>query len=247
MSGGFTGWNTWWASPYYHLLHGARPEGSVFIRKLVEYLHLPAGARVLDIGCGRGGQPEHFVEAGSDVTGIAATEDLLAAWRGRKEEGTLPVYVHDLRLPFWVRYFDYGISLFDTFGDFDSDRENGNVLRTICHSLKKGGVLCLDYLNGAYEREHSVPREDRMIGGVEFAIRRAYEAGYFVSHIHVLDVVRLADFSCRERRRDYRRADFERMLFREGMRIEQVFGDYHFNAWDEHVSPRLILVARRMI
>lgn len=246
MSGTFTAWNAWWASPYYDLLYGARQDGSEFIRKLVQYLHPPAEARILDVGYGRGSHPESFGETGSEVTGIAVTAPLLESWKGKGEQERLQVYLHDLRLPFWVRYFDYGISLFDTFGCFDSDRENSNVLKTICHSLKKGGLLCLDYMNGAYEHRHPVPREDRMIGGVEFRIRRTYEAGYFVNHIDVLDVVRLVELSCQERRRDYRREDFERMLSREGMRIEQVFGDYHFNAWDEHVSPRLILVARRM-
>jgi len=240
-------WNDqWFSSPYYHLLEGERIEASLFIRKLVQYLHPHPGARILDVGCGRGSRPEEFAAPGYEVTGIAVTEGCLPVGMREPEQDALSCYVHDLRLPFWIRYFDYAVNLFDCFGHFGTDRENENVLKTMCHSLKKGGLLCLDCQNGVYEREHLVTREDRLIAGVEFSIERVYEQGIFLKRIQVLDVVHLADLKFAERTKDYRKQDLEQMLSAQGMRLEDTFGDYHFNVWDERLSPRLILVARRV-
>ena len=62
----------WFNSPYYHLLYFDRneTEARVFINRLLEYLHPPASASMLDIACGKGRHALAMAEKGFQVTGI---------------------------------------------------------------------------------------------------------------------------------------------------------------------------------
>jgi predicted xylose isomerase-like sugar epimerase len=44
----------------------------------------------------------------------------------------------------------------------------------------------------------------------------------------------------------FTKADFEAMFKKQGLQITEIFGDYHFNSFDEQRSPRLIIVATKL-
>jgi len=73
---------------------------------LTEWLrHLPADARLLDLGCGGGQDAGHLRQRGYRVVGLDRTSALLAA--GRCREPSLPLVLADLRqLPFQAMSFD---------------------------------------------------------------------------------------------------------------------------------------------
>jgi SAM-dependent methyltransferase len=238
----------WFNSPYYHLLYSNRDEreAASFIDKLVGYLRPSPGALMLDVACGRGRHAKYLADKGFNVTGIDLSEESIAAAR-RLENDHLSFFQHDMRLPFRINYFDVVFNFFTSFGYFETRHENDNALRTLANSLKPGGRLVLDYLNSAYVAAHLVENEVKETGQVVFDIHREMEDGKFLKKIHVLDKKQLLRATFTESVSAFRKTDFEQMFALQGLRITDVFGDYHFNIFDEEHSPRLILIAQKPI
>ena len=238
----------WFNSPYYHLLYSNRDEreAASFIDKLVGYLRPSPGALMLDVACGRGRHAKYLADKGFNVTGIDLSEESIAAAR-KLENDHLSFFQHDMRLPFRINYFDIVFNFFTSFGYFDTRHENDNALRTLANSLKPGGRLVLDYLNSAYVAAHLVENEVKETDHVVFDIHREMENGKFLKKIHILDKKQLLRATFTESVSAFRKKDFEEMFALQGLRITDVFGDYHFNIFDEEHSPRLILIAQKPI
>lgn len=100
--------------------------------------YLPAGASVLDAGCGTG-EPiaRRLVEAGFAVTGIDATPAFLAAARERLPQG---VFINgDLRGFDLARSFD-GVIAWHTLFHLSPDEQRASLPRLARH-CKTGGML----------------------------------------------------------------------------------------------------------
>jgi SAM-dependent methyltransferase len=238
----------WFNSPYYHLLYSNRDEreASSFIAKLVEYLRPAPGALMLDVACGRGRHAKFLADKGFNVTGIDLSEESIAAAR-KLENDHLSFFQHDMRLPFRINYFDLVFNFFTSFGYFETRHENDNALRTLANSLKPGGKLVLDYLNSVYAAARLVENEVKELDHVVFDIHREMAGGKFLKKIHILDKKQLLRATFTESVSAFRRKDFEEMFALQGLQITDVFGDYHFNIFDEEHSPRLILIAQKPI
>ena len=63
---------TWFDTPYYHLLYNNRndDEAQNFISNLVGFLKLPTSALVLDVACGKGRHSRYLAKLGYNTTGI---------------------------------------------------------------------------------------------------------------------------------------------------------------------------------
>lgn len=236
----------WFNSPYYHLLYNNRDEreAASFIDKLLDYLRPAPGALMLDVACGRGRHAKYLADKGFDVTGIDLSEESIAAAR-KMENDHLRFFQHDMRLPFMVNYYDVVFNFFTSFGYFETRRENDNALRTLKNALRPGGKVVLDYLNSVYVEQHLVPSEVKEINDVVFDIHREVRDKKFLKEINILDRKQLLRLSFTESVNAFRRADFEAMFARQGLQINDIFGDYHFNPYHEQHSTRLIIVATK--
>jgi SAM-dependent methyltransferase len=236
----------WFNSPYYHLLYSNRDEkeAASFIDKLVDYLHPRPGSSMLDVACGRGRHARYLADKGFNVTGIDLSEESIAAAR-KLENDHLSFFQHDMRLPFRINYFDVVFNFFTSFGYFETRHENDNALRTLANSLKPGGRLVLDYLNSVYVAAHLVVDEVKEKGDVVFDIRREMHNGKFQKEINILDKKQMLRSTYHESVSAFTRKDFEDMFAMQGLAITDIFGDYHFNAFDEQHSPRLIIIAQK--
>lgn len=234
----------WFNSPYYQLLYSQRDEkeAAAFIDKLLEYLHPAPGSAMLDAACGRGRHAKHLADKGYEVTGIDLSEESIRIAK-TLEKDNLSFFLHDMRLPFRINYFEIVFNFFTSFGYFDTQRENENALRTLGQALKPGGRLVLDYLNSTYVKQHLVKEEVKTVGEVVFAIQREVRDNNFIKRIELADQQQQRRQVFIERVKAYTRADFEQMFARQGLQIVDVFGDYHFNIFDEQLSPRLVLIA----
>ena len=145
----------WFNSPYYHLLYANRDEqeASSFIDALLAYLRPAPGCPMLDVACGRGRHSRYLESKGFEVTGIDLSPNSIR-YALQFETDRLHFYIHDMRLPFWIRYFDYAFNFFTSFGYFDTRREHDAAMRTMAQSLNGGGVLVIDYLNTRYWENH---------------------------------------------------------------------------------------------
>lgn len=236
----------WFNSPYYHLLYNNRDnaEAATFIDKLLNYLHPSANATMLDVACGTGRHSSYLAAKGYTVTGIDLSIRSINIAK-KLENDHLSFYQHDMRLPFRVNYFDFVFNFFTSFGYFDTERENENALRTMRNALKPGGCLVLDYLNSPYVKNNLVPFEVKETGDVVFDIVREVNDGKFQKQINILDRSRLYRTTFTENVSAFTLHDFEEMFAHQGLQITDIFGDYHFNSYDEQHSPRLIIVATK--
>ncbi|HEU4555913.1 MAG TPA: class I SAM-dependent methyltransferase [Chitinophaga sp.] len=236
----------WFNSPYYHLLYSNRDEkeAAMFIDKLLAYLQPLPNALMLDAGCGRGRHAKYLADKGFTVTGIDLSIDSINTAK-KLENDHLSFFQHDMRLPFRINYFDVVFNFFTSFGYFDTQRDNDNALRTFKNALKHGGRLVLDYLNSPYVAAHLVPSEVKELDGVVFDIKREMHDNCFLKEINILDREKMVRTTFTESVHAFTLADFEAMFDRQGLRITDVFGDYHFNAYNEQRSHRMILIGEK--
>lgn len=239
-----TWFERWFNSPYYHLLYHHRNEkdAGIFLDHLTGHLRLPSGAKVLDLGCGRGRHSMYLKQKGFTVTGMDISEENIRYCRAFENDG-LSFYVHDMRKRFAVNEYDLVLNLFTSFGFFESDADNRKALSNACRALKTGGKLVIDYLNTPQLEKNLQPSANIEVEGITFEVSRRLKEGYFCKDIRFSDRGRVYQFT--EKVEALRLADFKRYLLPCGMKIEMVAGDYQLNPYEEASSPRLILIATK--
>jgi len=237
----------WFNSPYYHQLYFNRDEQEAarFIDKLIDKLHPPQGALMLDVACGKGRHAIHLAEKGFDVTGIDLSEDSIKEAL-QSETENLHFYLHDMRLPFYINYYNYAFNFFTSFGYFSTRREHDNSIRTIAQSLKKEGYFVMDYLNVHYAEDHLVHQFDKEIEGVNYFITKWFDETHFYKKIIVEDENLKEPLIYSEKVAKFSLGDFTEMFAYQGLQIQEIFGDYNFGNYDVKKSPRLLMIAKKI-
>ena len=239
-----TWFKDWFNSNYYHQLYFNRDdkEAANFIDKLISYLKPPAGCNMLDIACGKGRHSIQLANKGFSVTGIDLSDDSINEALQFETE-SLHFYRHDMRLPFWINYFDYAFNFFTSFGYFATRREHDNSIRTIAQSLKPKGYFVMDYLNVHYAEDHLVHQSEKQIDDVNFIITKWYDETHFFKKIIIEDPALEEPLVYTEKVAKFSLGDFTEMFAYQGLQIQEVFGDYDFSNYDLRRSPRLIMLA----
>lgn len=236
----------WFNSPYYHKLYVDRDEkeAAEFIERLINYLQPPQNSCMVDVGCGRGRHAKILAAKGFDVTGIdIAPENIEYALTSANDH--LHFFEHDMRMPFWINYFDYAFNFFTSFGYFKTDRENNNAIRSMGQSLKSNGILVLDYLNVKYADDHLVCNSIKQVDDTTFHLTKWADEKYFYKKIIIEDEVLPANVEFIEKVARFTLTDFEKMFAHNDLKITATFGDYELNKFDEKKSPRLLMTAKK--
>lgn len=220
-------------------------EAKAFIDRLLQLLKPSPGSRMMDIGCGKGRHALAIAEKGFDVTGIDISPAMIEE-AGKLERDNLHFYVHDMRLPFRINYFQYVFNFFTSFGYFNTHREHQDAIRTMSAALKPGGCLVIDYLNAHYVEDHLVHKEKKEVNDVEFFITRWMDENHFFKKIEIEDHSLEEPLVYVEKVSKFSLGDFNDMLSYQGIQIQEVYGDYQLGGYDIKKSPRLILVGRKM-
>ena len=236
----------WFDSPYFHKLYfnSENPQIEEFIKNLIQVMGIPPGAKLLDSACGRGKFTELLASNGFEVTGVDISPESIAIAL-QNESPTQHYYLHDLRLPFWINYFDAAFNLFTSFGFFKTEREHYNAIRTIGQSLKVGGRFVIDYLNVHYAENNLVFKSEKEIDGIGFRITKWMDETHFYKKVVVEDEAVGEPLEFVETIAKYNLGDFNDMLAFHGFQVQQVFGDYSLGTYDVYKSPRLIIIAEK--
>lgn len=239
-----TWFEEWFDSPYYHILYKNRDEKEAcyFIDHLIEKLHLQPATKVLDLACGRGRHAVYLNQQGFEVTGVDLS-DASITYARKFENSKLSFFVHDMRQTLYLNYFDTIFNLFTSFGYFDNEAENQQVLKAAYDGLKPGGLFIIDYLNSKKVIDHMLRRETKIVDGITFEMRRALLQGFITKQINFSD--KGTDYVFHEKVRALKHDQLVAMLQKAGFTVTHQFGDYYLNPFIEAQSDRVILVAKK--
>ena len=239
----------WFDSPYYPVLYHQRDEkeADAFVDRLIDHLKLPAdGKKLLDIACGRGRHARQLAAKGFDVTGIDLSPRAITSAQQHTADN-LHFYLHDMRLPFWVNYFDYAFNFFTSIGYFRTERENYNAIRTIANAVKPGGIVVIDYLNAHYTENHLEHAIEEELEGVKFFITKWFDETHFHKKIEIMDEDLIEPLVYTEQVAKYSLGDMTDMLAFHDLQVQEVYGDYFFGHYDVKKSPRMIVLAKKFL
>lgn len=213
---------------------------------VIAMLDLQPGAQILDLCCGQGRHAVPLARADYRVTGLDRSSYLLGqAQQAARQAGVQVHWVRgDMRMLPWRDQFDASVNLFTSFGYFESEEENEQVLQQVGHVLKPGGRFLLDVSNRDRYLLHLWPNAWRRHGRAVILEETSFdpltcrftmtfswvEGGRWESLTHSV--------------RYYTAPELAGMLRRAGLLPIAFYGDFDGSRFDLY-SKRLIVVARK--
>jgi len=207
----------------------------------------PQGTTVLDLCCGPGRHSVEFARRGFQVTGVDRSPFLLghAIDAGKQDNVAVEWVQQDMREFIRPSSFHLALSLFTSFGYFQTQAEEERVLGNIHSSLKPGGVLVLD-VKGKEGLAHIW--KDSIIsecadGSCVIQRPRAYDDFSRLKNEWLL----VKDGRCITHNFEhfiYSGRELKDLLLRCGFADVKLHGDLQGSAY-ELKSPRLVAVARK--
>ncbi|MDP6921737.1 MAG: class I SAM-dependent methyltransferase [Lutibacter sp.] len=236
---------TWFDSPYYHTLYQHRnaTEAALFIRNLADSLEFNNKDHLLDLACGKGRHAIYLNNLGYRVTGADLSVNNIQTAR-KAANDRLDFMVHDMRDPLPQSY-DIILNLFTSFGYFEADSTDLQVLRNIRQALAPSGRVVIDYMNCKKVVANLVAKETQVADRIDFHIQRKLAGNFIVKEIdfqaggkthHYVEKIKYLDLT-----------KIKSYLHQVGLTIQYTFGDYHLNTFDEAQSDRLILVLENTV
>lgn len=166
-------YQTWFNEIYLALYtHRDKKEAAAFVEFTLKHLAPKPGCLVLDLCCGTGRHMDIFLKKGFRVVGLDLSWFLLkkgarAGRRKRTVQGDMA------SLPFRA-CFDVVVNFFTSFGYYETDRRNREVLSQVRGVLRPGGKFLLDLPNACHVVRTLVRRDVRRLGGKRVIQIRAY-------------------------------------------------------------------------
>ena len=148
-----------------------RKEVDVFL----EALEPDKDANILDLCCGQGRHTLELARRGfTSVTGLDRSHYLITRARKLNRQNGMNVHFREgdaRKLRFKNDNFDVVLIPGNSFGYFESLKEDRQVLEEVKRVLKPGGKLLVDVTDGQYMREHFEPRSWEWIDKNYFVCR----------------------------------------------------------------------------
>ncbi len=236
--------STWFDSPYYHILYQNRDqrEAQNFINNLADFLNFQPRHRILDLACGRGRHAVYLNQKGLQVTGVDLSEENIAFAR-QYENASLKFRVHDMRKVLEECCFDFILNLFTSFGYFETDEENINVIQATKVNLKPEGRFVIDFLNPEKVIREMISYEEKTLEGIQFRIRKTLQDRYILKDIQFEADGQSYHFQERVKAIDY--SLFQHYFDRSGMDLIHTFGNYQLESFTPATSDRMIFILEK--
>ena len=231
----------WFGEEYLELYaHRDRGEAEAHV-DFVEQIFTGRRPRaVLDLACGAGRHTAALRRRGLRALGVDLSLTLLT------QNPRLPRVAGDMRcLPFADSTFDWVLNFFTSFGYFETERENFQVLEEVVRVLVAGGRFLIDLFNVERVLETLEPRETRELNGRRVEIERWYDAR--AQRINKRIRVHSRERPVRsylESVRAYRQEEVLNGLRWAGLEVTELYGSFQREPFHRD-SERLILVGHR--
>jgi SAM-dependent methyltransferase len=241
-------WQGFFSHPQYSLFAGAivGPERTrTEVSQIIDILDLAPGARIFDLGCGNGRIAIPLAQAGYSVTGLDASESLLAIAQQSAATGGVDLSLLRAEMKAFTApaQFDAAINVGTAFGYVDSLEDDLAALRNVFELLTPGGVFLLETEN----RDHRVRTGRRIwfeLAGMLVWCDRGYDAttGRWQERIEwIVDGQREhVEYSLRL----YTVAELVTMLNDVGFAVLEAWGELSKVKY-ELDSPRAVILARK--
>lgn len=244
-----TGYNKNWYKEWFgeDYLTVYKHRNDMDAKKMIELVNskipLNKDMTVLDLACGNGRHSYRIAPRCKQVFGLDLSSHLLSEAQKKKKAGKPPVFVQAdmMHFPFKSR-FDLIISLFTSFGYFDSDFEHQQVADQIAAALKPGAWFVIDYFNAAFVSQNLVPQGERIVEDMHISEKRWIANGRVYKDIVLNHKGIKKQFH--ESVRIFELKALTDLLMRSGLQLKALFGDYAGNAYTND-AQRMILFCQK--
>lgn len=233
----------WFDSPYYPLLYSHRniQEAQQFIDTLVNFLLtqklIIQGCTWLDTACGAGRHAIYLAQKGFQVTGTDLSPNSIAeAIKNSQNILNVRFFVQDIRIPLNQK-FDVVSNLFTSFGYFEQDKDNFQVLQNLIAQSKN--LVVLDYLNAEQVLNNLVTKEQIQKQQITFHITREVIDNMVVKTISFEDKGVLHTYQ--EQVKLYTPQQLISFFEQENTKVIARWGDYNMNT----EGNRCVLIAQK--
>lgn len=233
-------WYQEWFGEEYLELYSHRDEEEarlqvVFLRQQLGLIRRP----LLDLACGMGRHVQELQTHGYNPVGCDLSYVMLRT--GLRDYGPMPVARADMRhLPFGDGAFGGLVNFFTSFGYFETEEENFQVVKEMSRVLERGAPFLFDYLNVNRELDQLVRAETRETPLGQVKIERWFDG----SDRSFNKRITIGQKRYLERVRGYDLDEISAMFTACQLSIRSAFGNFDGSKFDR-TSPRLILVGHR--
>lgn len=236
-----TWYKEWFGTEYLELYsHRDQGEAEEHVRFVLEVLGEPEPRAVLDLASGAGRHTHALRGRGIRALGVDLSLTLLS------ELPRQPSVAADMCcLPFAAGTFDWVLNFFTSFGYFETERENAQVLHEIERVLAPGGKFLIDLFNRDHVIEHLVPCERQQREGYDVDIERWFDER--TQRVNKRIRVHAPDRQAQtflESVRAYTSREVEESLAQAMLRVDSVLGGFQGEPYRSD-SERLILVGHK--
>ena len=240
-------YSEWFGRKYLELYsHRDREEASRQIDQVEKLVSPARDLPVLDLACGGGRHAIELARRGYKVVGLDLSETLLEVAReAAAEEGVEIEFVHcDMRAIPFENTFGTVLNFFTSFGYFEDEEDNLEVLRGIGRALVPGGRFLIDHINREHVLANLVPEDSCQEKGRLVTQRRRFvqKTGRLEKRIMLEEGGESEEFL--ESVRLYTRGEFGSLAESAGLQVVDVFGALDGSEFGTE-SARMVVLGRR--
>lgn len=239
--------NDWFNSKFYLKVYSHRDETEAerLVNLIIRELELNSGTKVLDMACGSGRHAVIFAKRGYEVIAVDLSKLLISEAEKNADENNVKIkFVLSDILKFQTESrYKIVLNLFTSFGYFDSDEENFQVIKKAYDLVEDDGYFVLDYFNKNYLLKNLIPITVFSENGYRITQNRTIRENRVRKNITIENKDSVVEFY--ESVRVYSYEEISEFISKVGFKIDYKYGDYDGNHFNLDSSPRLIFFARK--
>ncbi|ANT64864.1 class I SAM-dependent methyltransferase [Prosthecochloris sp. CIB 2401] len=251
MSTEHTAWfAAWFNHPLYLKLYSHRDasEARRCVETILKETSLAPSTptpHILDVACGAGRHALEFSRRGFNVTANDLSPYLINCTRAHAEKEGLGITCtrQDMRTLDIDGSYELAVQLFSSFGYFDRNEDDAQVIQQVYRHLKPGGWYALDLINPAHLEKTLIPHSEKQVDELTVIEERSIANGRVKKEISITGPDGTHRFS--ESVRLFSSASIRTLLEQEGFEIVRILGDYGGTPFDSEHSPRMLLLSRK--
>jgi len=237
-------YQNWFGKDYLKVYsHRDLKDAQKLVELILSNITLYKDSNILDIGCGQGRHLSIFAEKQYQITGVDLSPVLLRIAKEKHINNSFVQLIQaDMRqLPLQSK-FDLVLNLFTSFGYFENDDENINVLKQINALIKDTGSFVIDYFNSDFVKKNLVPKHKKEVGELIVEQERYIEDSRIKKKINLMKDGKKSTYF--ESVKLYSPEEIFNMLQSVNLKINKTYGDYNGTSFNED-SPRLLVFGEK--